>query len=372
MAIVSAENSSDVPLLAGEEFVGEFVKVSPYATVSVLIHSDEQSANDGLRLEWSIDNENVDDRQSFDYAGSASSLGLMVMATVRAAYVRVRYVNNALTDQTFMRLQTLLHDKTPSASISYLGQAVTGADDVLVTKSVLAARRVDSPDDVVLPFASADPFLIITAPPNTSVIFQRSVFASTFPSQLDFFGIGGANRKYMSVHNNANADLYLNQNFGTVSTSNFTERLKPGETWRMPYSWPRYGGPVFGLWVPSAEAVSAVKFARINASAVGDATVIPAVPGSRLRILNYMLTTGDGGYGKNVWLKSGPSTDLVGPIYLDKGVAVSASGEVLQTGVGEPFVIGLAAGGKPISGHVAYVEVAPGIVTGNAQVIELL
>lgn len=376
MAIISHPNSSDVPLDAGEEFVGAFVQVSgAFATVSVLIHSDQQSATGGLQFEWSTDGVNVDDRQSFDYAGSASQLGLMVMATVRAANMRVRYVNNSLTDQTFMRLQTLLHDKTPSASISYLGQAVTANDDVLVTKAVLAARRVDSPADVVLPFATNDPFLIIASPPNTGVIFQRSVFASTFPTQLDFFGIGGANRKYMSVHNNANADLYLNMNSGTVSTNNFTERLKPGDTWRLPLSWPRYGGPVFGLWVATTEVVSAVKFARLRATAIGDTIIVPAVAGAKIRVLGYTVTTQTSGAAVDLFFKSGASTDLASIRDIDGLFPVSYAGgqgaPAFETAAGAALVVGLTAA-KQIDGHLSYVEVAPGVVTGNAQVIELL
>lgn len=248
MAIISQANSSDSPLVAGGEFLGEFVKVSPYATVSVLIHADEQSANDGLQIEWSTDFENVDDRQSFDYAGSASQLGLMVMATVRAAYMRVRYVNNSLTDQTFMRLQTLLHDKTPSGSISYLGQSVTSNDDVLLTKAVLAARRIDVPSDVVLPFATNDPFLIVEHPPNRSTLIERTVSQATFSQQLDFFGLFGGTRRVISVFNDS-TNAALKVRFGSGATqSDWSVKLKPQCFWELPLAWGLFSGAVHGIW----------------------------------------------------------------------------------------------------------------------------
>lgn len=258
MAVVSPENSSDQLLAAGGTFQGEFVKVANYATVSVLIHSNAASATNGLHIEWSTDAENVDDRQSFNYAGSASGLGLMVMATVRAAYVRIRYVNSSLTAQTFMRLQTLLHDKPPSASISYIGQPVTANDDALLTKSVLAARRVDSPQDVVMPFATGDPFLIVEHPPNRATLIENTVSQSTSSQQLDFFGLFGGTRRVMTVFNDSTSAA-LKIRFGSAaSQSDWSVKLRPQCLWELPLTWGLYSGTVHGVWESAGSGTAKV------------------------------------------------------------------------------------------------------------------
>lgn len=249
MAVVSSENSTDVPLVAGGEFSGEFVKASTYATVSVLIHSDQASANDGLRIEWSTDAEHVDDRQTFDYVGTASALGLMVMATVRAQYMRVRYLNTSLADQSFMRLQTLLHDKTPSASIGYIGQDTSANDDALVVKAVLAARDINTGTNVVLPFATSDPFLIADHPPNRSTVSQRTVTAfDSFSQALDLFGIFGGTRRWFSVYNDTvKGNLYVRLG-GTASTTSYDYKVPPRHHWVLPHTWGDYSGGINGIW----------------------------------------------------------------------------------------------------------------------------
>lgn len=367
MAHISPLNSSSIPLPAGGVFEGDWVQASDFAAVSVLVHADVLSADDGLQLEWSTDSINVDDRQSFDYAGTTANLGLTVIATVRSQYFRVRYINTSLLPQAFFRIQTLLHNETPSGSIGYLGQGVTVNDDVLVVKAVLAARDITTGTNVVLPFASDDPFLITTRPPNSSVVFERSIAASSaFSQQLDFFGIGGANRDYMSVSNGANSDLLLRLSFSPASATAYTERVKPGETFRLGLSWILYGGPVQGIWLAPPELVGPIKYAPVSLSTTS--TVIPAVAGAKLRVVNYVLSAKD--EVRATW-RSG-TTPISGALFLkDTTTTVAASGPALESATGEAITMALDTA-KLVTGHVAYVEVTSPPLTGAAQVLELL
>lgn len=250
--------------------------------------------------------------------------------------------------------------------------------NVPINKSILVARNIQSPNEVLMPYCTNDPFLIVDSPPNSGVIFGRTVPASASSVQLDFFGIVGFNRAYMSICNNSpESDLLVNLNFGPASPTNFTERLEPGETWRLPLSWVKFGGPVTGIWVPAAEVVSAVKFARLRATAAGDTTIVPGVPGAQIRVLGYGLTAATALLGATVdlFFKSGSSTDLGGIRALSGTYPVSYGGGLeapaFQTAVGQAFVVGLTAA-RSVDGHLNYVEVRPGTATGDAQVIELL
>lgn len=246
MAHISSENSTDTPLAGDGVFLGEYVDVLSFATVSVLVHSDIGSSDDGLQIEWSTDKTVVDDRQSFDYVGTTAALGLVVMATVRARYMRIRYVNSSL-DQAFFRLQVLLHDKTPSASIGYLGQPVSVNEDTLLVKAVLAARDINTGTNVVLPFASADPFLIVEHPPNRSTLIERTISQSTNSQQLDFFGLFGGTRRVMSILNNSKDPLFIR--FGaSASTSSFSVKLPADALYETPLTWGLYSGTVHGVW----------------------------------------------------------------------------------------------------------------------------
>lgn len=244
---IDPANSTNLPLLAGQSFAGEFTNVLDFMAVSLMVHSDVASANDGLRLEWSTDGQNVDDFQTFDYAGTASAGGLSIHSTVRTAFVRVSYENNSLVDQTFMRLQTLLRRSVAQGSIGYIGQSVTSNEDSLLTKSVLAARDISSGTDVVLPFCSADPFLIVEHPPNRSTLVQRNVAQADASQQLDFFGLFGTTRRAMSVYNDSNDDLMIR--LGSAATlTDWDVKLKGQGFWELPQSWGLYSGTVHGIW----------------------------------------------------------------------------------------------------------------------------
>lgn len=375
MGVLSRLNSSSAPLGAGGVFVGQFERCGDASAITVLVHSDAPAAVNGVTVQWSANGVDIHDEQSFSYVGSVSEQARVWHTTIRSDWYRVRYINSG-SAQTQFQLQTLLRQDQPCPSISAAGLAVTTQHDAYTTNSVLVAPRVDEPGTLVFPRATGDPFLIVARPPNSTVVFRRAIPASLFSTQLDFFGFSGANRDYMSVSNNANSDLLVHLGFDPASATNFTERVKPGETFRLGLSWILYGGPVQGIWVPLTPTAGPIKFLPINATLPLN-VVIPSALGKSVRVLNYVLSSKDAVRATF----TGLTTPLSGPIAL--GALSSAGSATVMAASGtldspqfealpnEPVNLVLT-DAVPVTGHIAYVEVATPTLTGDAQVIELL
>jgi hypothetical protein len=101
MTTYNARNSTDVPLLNGEIFVGRSQETGDYATLSVGVITDQDGV---LYIEQSPDGTNWDLSQSFDVISTVQKSEI-VIPTYR--YARVRFENNSGADQTYIRLQTI-------------------------------------------------------------------------------------------------------------------------------------------------------------------------------------------------------------------------------------------------------------------------
>lgn len=100
---------------------------------------------------------------------------------------------------------------------------------------------------------------------------------------------------------------------------------------------------------------SPVQFAKIEATATGDNTVVDAVEGSRIKLVGYCLTAGG---ASSIQWKSGASTDISGVMPMATGVPIrDHSGSerlpLLQTAVGEALVLEAAA--QDVLGYCSYV-----------------
>lgn len=110
--------------------------------------------------------------------------------------------------------------------------------------------------------------------------------------------------------------------------------------------------------VAGASIADLVKFAPISVSASGANTVVAAIPGKKIRVLNYVLSAKDEVFG--TW-RSGASTLLSGGLFLkdvSNPVAATGSHEVplFQTVNGEALILVLNTS-KLVAGHLTYVEV---------------
>ncbi len=101
--VVSTENSTSSTLGANATFTGTAEDVLQFATISVTVLADQNSATNGLTLEQSTDNTNWDVILRETIILNTSKV---FTVTVVARYFRVTYTNGS-TIQTAFRLQTI-------------------------------------------------------------------------------------------------------------------------------------------------------------------------------------------------------------------------------------------------------------------------
>ena len=91
-----------------------------------------------------------------------------------------------------------------------------------------------------------------------------------------------------------------------------------------------------------------IKFVSINLAATGD--LVTAVPGYKIRVLNYTLVSGG---TVSVNFESG-TTDISGVMPTAANGSISSSGPCFETASGEKLALTLSASVN-IDGHLAYV-----------------
>jgi hypothetical protein len=141
---IDANNSSTTQLDPGgtNVFVGTGTDVSQFTSVAVTVHSDEDSALDGMTFEFSQDGTNWDDSYAFNLE-AASSQTRRFQFPVTAKYFRVNYTNGT-TITTEFRVQTILHRENILTSIHRIKDAVKDDRSAQIVKSAIIAQREGS------------------------------------------------------------------------------------------------------------------------------------------------------------------------------------------------------------------------------------
>jgi len=120
-------------------YAGTATDVSQYASVAISIHSDQDSAFDGMRFEFSQNGTNWDDSYAFNLNASQSSTRRFQFP-VTARYFRVHYTNGTEATTEF-RVQTVLHRENILTSIHRVEKVVHEDRSAQLTKSVIIAQR---------------------------------------------------------------------------------------------------------------------------------------------------------------------------------------------------------------------------------------
>lgn len=113
--VVSAGNSTDTPLLAGQDFTGTWDNILDYASVTVFAIADQRTrVADGCHLQFSTDGVTVMDDFLIPYRGIQvvipAELQVMRASLPKLAkFFRVLYRNSESTAQTLFHLQTTYH-----------------------------------------------------------------------------------------------------------------------------------------------------------------------------------------------------------------------------------------------------------------------
>lgn len=139
MSVASTLNSTSTPLAGGGSFIGTFEDIGSYSNITVMITTDVDSADNGLRVDWSTDGVTHDDTDVFKiYAGQSKQFTF----GVTSKYFHIEYYNGASAQSEF-RLQVLLHRGTPKPSSHRVDDIIVQEDDAQLTKSVLTAKSPD-------------------------------------------------------------------------------------------------------------------------------------------------------------------------------------------------------------------------------------
>jgi hypothetical protein len=113
--------------------------VSQYTSVAISIHSDQDSAEDGMVFEFSQDGTNWDDQYAFNLEASTSQTRRFQFP-VTAKYFRVNYTNGSVATTAF-RIQTILHRENILTSIHRVEDVVKPDRSAQLVKSVIIAQR---------------------------------------------------------------------------------------------------------------------------------------------------------------------------------------------------------------------------------------
>lgn len=138
--IIDAANSTVSQLAIDEVFAPAGTDVSQFASVAVTIHSDKDSALDGMTFEFSMDGSNWDDSYSFNLEASVSQTRRFQFP-VCAKYFRVNYTNNDSEATTEFRVQTILQRGNILTSIHRIQDFVKEDRSAQLTKAAIIAQR---------------------------------------------------------------------------------------------------------------------------------------------------------------------------------------------------------------------------------------
>ena len=190
--VVSTNNSTSTPLLAGAQFVGTADETTEYASITVVVHSDQASADHGLPMEFSTDNVTWDRAKHVtvidpSLPGSGGT-GTHTLAVI-TKYFRITYTNGPV-DQTEMRLQVIYHKNKDKSLSSFMDQTLTDGTDVNVVRSVIVAKKPSGAyENVAMTEAGTIPVCI------TGPLTSFGEVSVAEPHQL-----GGFNFAYNIIH----------------------------------------------------------------------------------------------------------------------------------------------------------------------------
>ena len=136
---IDAVNSTVAQLAGAAAFAPSGTDVSQFSSVAVTVHSDQDSALNGMAFEFSQDGTNWDDVYAYNLEASTSQTRRFQFP-VTAQYFRVHYTNGA-TLTTQLRIQTLLHRENILTSIHRVENAVKEDRSAQLVKAAIIAQR---------------------------------------------------------------------------------------------------------------------------------------------------------------------------------------------------------------------------------------
>lgn len=108
---VLTSNSTATLLTNGSTFTGEWVDVSRWPAIEVAVKTDQSGT---YKIQFSPDGTNADSTLPYTY--TMGNINAPKRLTTTRRFARVTFTNNSGSDQTYLRLQTIVGDQVPLTS----------------------------------------------------------------------------------------------------------------------------------------------------------------------------------------------------------------------------------------------------------------
>lgn len=132
-------NSTDEPLGANLSFEGEWINTLDYGTVVIGIISGQDSAIDGLVIQWSANGVDIVQTDEFSIFANKGKVFTFGYAN---KYIKIKYTNGS-TIQTDFHLQTIHRRVYVKPSSHRINDSIIGQDDAELMQSVLKVQTND-------------------------------------------------------------------------------------------------------------------------------------------------------------------------------------------------------------------------------------
>jgi hypothetical protein len=134
---VDASNTTTVALAGGAVFTGSWVENKNYAAIALGIKADQNSATDGLEMQFSNDGSTVHHSHYYTYLTASGGIGYSFQPEFR--YYRVKFTNGAVAQSSFTLSTTTRH--VPVFPSQYrVNHTITGESQVLLTRGVITGE----------------------------------------------------------------------------------------------------------------------------------------------------------------------------------------------------------------------------------------
>jgi len=138
-------NSTIIPLLANNAFTGDSIDTFDYSAISIVVHSDVESATNGLSIEYSVNGTDWHPGESYTILAGATKF---FTPTLQGQYARVIYTNGT-SDQTDFHMHTILRKSPIKWSSHNITDPIKDEDDAELIKAVITGKKADGTYDNV-------------------------------------------------------------------------------------------------------------------------------------------------------------------------------------------------------------------------------
>lgn len=137
---VCSHNTTVTPLGANQTFIGQWQDCINYGLISIGVNADQNSATNGLVIQWSIDGSIIHDTDTFSILANKSKTFTFGPAR---RFIRVIYTNGTISQGSF-NIETSLRRVYVKPSSHRIYDSIVGDDDAELVKSVLTGLRDDA------------------------------------------------------------------------------------------------------------------------------------------------------------------------------------------------------------------------------------